>query len=489
MIEGQALDHMVGRPGREFGRHVGRAFKLQRARAGQFDGASDPVGMLRRRLQPPHPEPTVQQDAKARIALGQPVDGLERQGLEGRDAFGIGADLAAQVLELAAVVHGQDRQLVGHGGAGGDPVEMLQLGVLAQAERALRSIEKQLQFFPGRHGRGAAVARDDDGPAGVAVFAAGLQRRVAQPAAQEAGHEGVAGAQDIIDLDAEAAPDHAVIEAGGNGFGEGRTSVGAALADQQGRAALADGAQGGKGVGRAAEDVDFFFRADDEVAQGQDLLQASGDGGVGDEAVLAHVLAGQAPKDRPVVDVEHHPPARRLDQLAGADRGVEHGRLRQVGAVDQHGAGRLEEGRVHVVGVQRHVGAVLAIEDQGEGVGIADAEEDQGRQPRLVLDHAVDSDALAGQLFSDETAEVIGADAGQKAGVQAQSRRADGRVGGAAADVFGEGGHVLQPPADLLAVQVHAGPAHRDQIKPRRGNRHSGSSFAMQHSPPRAVDM
>src|SRR5690606_19003591 len=47
----------------------------------------------------------------------------------------------------------------------------------------------------------------------------------------------------------------------------------------------------------------------------------------------------------------------------------------------------------------------------------------------------------------------------------AQPGRADRGVGGAASDVLGEGRHVLQAPADLLAVQVDAGSPDGDQIQ------------------------
>jgi hypothetical protein len=136
-----------------------------------------------------------------------------------------------------------------------------------------------------------------------------------------------------------------------------------------------------------------------------------------------------------------------------------------VGAVDQHRRRALDEGRIDVADVQRHVGAVLAVEDQREGVRIADAQKDQGGQAVGIRDHPVGDDALAFKLFADEPAEMVGADPGQQAGVQAQPRGAHGRVGRAAADVFGERGHVLEPPTDLLAVQVDARTADGDQIE------------------------
>ena len=77
-------------------------------------------------------------------------------------------------------------------------------------------------------------------------------------------------------------------------------------------------------------------------------------------------------------------------------------------------------------------------------------------QPLGIAFDAAHIDAIARQLLADEAAHVIGADARDEAGLQAKPRCADGGVGGAAADIFGETAHVLEPAADLLAVEVDA---------------------------------
>ena len=51
------------------------------------------------------------------------------------------------------------------------------------------------------------------------------------------------------------------------------------------------------------------------------------------------------------------------------------------------------------------------------------------------------------------------------AGLQAEARDADGGVGRRAAEVLGERAHVLEPAADLLAVQVDRGAAHADDVE------------------------
>ena len=63
--------------------------------------------------------------------------------------------------------------------------------------------------------------------------------------------------------------------------------------------------------------------------------------------------------------------------------------------------------------------------------------------------HAAHIDAVARELFTDEAAHVIGADAGDQASLQPKARRADGGVGRAAADILGEAAHILETAAGL----------------------------------------
>ena len=63
-------------------------------------------------------------------------------------------------------------------------------------------------------------------------------------------------------------------------------------------------------------------------------------------------------------------------------------------------------------------------------------------------------DALAHQLFTDEAAHMLVADLGDQARLQSEPGRAGGNVRGRAADIFVEGRHVLQPAADLLAIEI-----------------------------------
>ena len=118
---------------------------------------------------------------------------------------------------------------------------------------------------------------------------------------------------------------------------------------------------------------------------------------VGDEALLAEAKAGQAPEDRPVVDVEDHPAAVLLGEphrlLA---HGVEVG-LGEMGARDHDGAGGCDVVLGDVGLGQRRIGAVLALEDQGEGVAVADAQDDERGEPVGIGLDAPDVDAFGRQ--------------------------------------------------------------------------------------------
>src|SRR5690606_20093741 len=122
------------------------------------------------------------------------------------------------------------------------------------------------------------------------------------------------------------------------------------------------------------------------------------------------------------------------------------------------------------------VGAVLAVEDQRKGVGIADAEEHERGEAFAVGRDAAHVDALAPELLADESSEMIVTDARHEPGAQPEPCGADRGVGRAAADVLGEARHVLEPAAALLAVEIDAGAPDRDDVQRWwRGFPHDGS--------------
>ena len=106
-----------------------------------------------------------------------------------------------------------------------------------------------------------------------------------------------------------------------------------------------------------------------------------------------------------------------------------------------------------------------AIEDQRECRVVAHAEDDEGGEALGVGDDAARVDALARELFEDEAAHLLVANPRDDGRPQAEPCRADGDVGGAAADGLDERAHVLEPPADLLAVKVDRRAANGNDIE------------------------
>ncbi len=123
-------------------------------------------------------------------------------------------------------------------------------------------------------------------------------------------------------------------------------------------------------------------------------------------------------------------------------------------AAHQHGFCAFDVVRVDVAFVERAVGAILTIEDEREGLFVADAEQHKCGEAHRIGPNALDIDALARALFADEPPHVLVADAGDQAAFQPQPRGADGDVRRASADGLGEARHVLKTPADLRAIEV-----------------------------------
>ncbi len=176
-------------------------------------------------------------------------------------------------------------------------------------------------------------------------------------------------------------------------------------------------------------------------------------------------VAGKAPEVGAVVDVEHHLTA---IGLGDADRlalgGIAVG-FREMRAGNDDGARRADKVFVDVVFAERHVGTVGAHEDHWRDTLVLDRQQHQGGQPFLVGGDALYRDALAYQLFADEAAHLLVANAGEQRRAQAEPRGADRNVGRAAADRLGEGGDVFEARADLLAVKVDRCTANGDDVE------------------------
>src|SRR3546814_2160522 len=68
---------------------------------------------------------------------------------------------------------------------------------------------------------------------------------------------------------------------------------------------------------------------------------------------------------------------------------LEHTGRRQMRAVDEHRARTFDPRAIEIADVERHVGAILAVENQGKALAIPDAQDDERGQAIGVGDDAV----------------------------------------------------------------------------------------------------
>ena len=274
-----------------------------------LDGAGDPGPATRELLQRLVPVDVVDEHARRRIALGRIQERPPEKDLELPQALAVRPQLVGRLFELPAVVYGQHAQLFGLV-AGRRAVEVIQPRVVPQAMRLLFQIQEILELVPGGHGRGAPVPGDDDCAAGVAEAQARLQGLLAQPAAQEAAHKGVAGADGVEDLDGEAWHPDAVFEVVRDLPGEDYRPHRADLEHDGRLREPADAQERLARLGGAAGYPDLLLGPDHEVAVRQhgtvDLRHLL----AGDEHLAALLVGGHAPEDGPVVEVEGHPASR-----------------------------------------------------------------------------------------------------------------------------------------------------------------------------------
>ena len=326
--------------------------------------------------------------------------------------------------------------------------------VVAHGGRLRAVLQEVLQFDGAGVGRRAAVTRDGERAAGIGD-SQGLGPVLAgEPPLEQARHEAVAGAQHVEHLDLEGLAADPLVEARRDRPLEGGGAGGTSLADQRRLGDFADVGKRRARVGRAAGDVELLLGAHDHVEAVEDALQLGGHGPRFDEATLARPVPREAPEIGPIVDIEDRLRAARAGQIDRPQRCGLGARVRDVRARRQHAAGLSDEVGIDIVGRERHVRAVLAVENERELLLVTDAEKHQGRQTLGIGDDAAYVDPFCLQLLADEAAHVLVADAGYDRRLQAEPRGAGRRVGGRAADVLVERPHVLQAAADLAAVEV-----------------------------------
>ncbi len=147
---------------------------------------------------------------------------------------------------------------------------------------------------------GAQSRRDTaKAPQALAQVAQVAWRLALQPAAQEARHEGVAGAEHVVDLDRKALADDAVLEVVGDRRRHRRCSPWRRASarwspSETARIALSAAEQ----VALAGGDQHLLLGADDQVAIGEDRLELAGDAVGLDVALEAGGVAGEAPEVR-----------------------------------------------------------------------------------------------------------------------------------------------------------------------------------------------
>ena len=463
---------MRHRPVDDLRRQRSAALEIKRARARLLDRAGDPE-IVALGLEQGFPAMrAVEQHAKARAALRDLRGGIDREGLERADPLPRHAEIVGELLQLHPVVdrerHHRVLRAFGRDAvARGRPMHVGEAGILAHRARGGAMPYEMLHFPECRIFHRAQQARHGEGAAGIGIGAAGFDGFIAKISAQKAGHEGVAGAQHVEHFHRKAGAANPFVERRRNRAGIDRAAHRAALEHQQRLRHRAHAAQRAQRVVGPARDHHLLFRADDEVAMGQDGLQMRGDTGGFEIALLARAMAREAPEIGAVVDVEADFPA----MLPGERHclplrlgGIDAGKMR---AGDDDRGGRGDMGLVDVALVQSRIGAIVAVEDQRKRLVVAHAEQHQrGEAFRVGLD-ALHVDALAHKLLADETAHVLVADPRHKTALETEARRADGDVGGAAADGFGKARHVFETSADLLAVEVHGGPPDGDDVKDR----------------------
>jgi hypothetical protein len=138
MVEGEDLDDVLERPFGEGRAVVGldRGLEAEGARAGALGGAADPEAGAGGGVEGVAAEAVVAEEAVAGAAGGDLKRGLEAEALEGADAVAGGAEFVGEGFELQAVVEGEDAQRGPVAAAVGGPMDLLELGVVAERGRA-----------------------------------------------------------------------------------------------------------------------------------------------------------------------------------------------------------------------------------------------------------------------------------------------------------------------------------------------------------------
>ena len=165
-------------------------FEGEGAGAGAFHGPPDPEAGAGGAPERIAPEPAIAEDAETVTPGLDREGGVEAKLLEATDTGGGGA---RHVFHLGAVVEGKDAQVGDLAVAVGRPVDLLEGRILAERRGHDAAGEEELQFVPRGIGGGAAMARHGERAAGIGIGQRDRPWRIVEPAAQQPGHEAVAG--------------------------------------------------------------------------------------------------------------------------------------------------------------------------------------------------------------------------------------------------------------------------------------------------------
>ena len=222
-------------------------------RPGHFDRAADPVGMVGRLGERIAAEAAVDQHAEARVALGHLVERAQRQRLNAGDPRAdprpSRATRSSNWLRwsTASTVSSSYTPRRASSPSGCAPAPRRRAAGTGRSSRARNAFSSAQSALPARSRGARRRWRRRHWQSSQQR----LQRLVAQPAAQEARHEGVARAQHVEHLDREAAHDDAGVEARRESRRETRRSPSAPRLHTSSASVLrADGAQRGDRVGR-----------------------------------------------------------------------------------------------------------------------------------------------------------------------------------------------------------------------------------------------
>ena len=119
----------------------------------------------------------------------------------------------------------------------------------------------------------------------------------------------------------------------------------------------------------------------------------------------------------------------------------------------------------------RHVGAVLAQEDQRKRVAVLDAEDHRSGKPARIGAHVRHVAALAGDRFDEKMAKGIVANTRDQARLQPEARATECSIRRRAAQVLGKARHVLESGPNLLGIEVDREAAEADHVQRTAGGK------------------